>query len=68
MCVRMVELSDPLERGKWRLWVELMSLLFFKKCLLYQPGDRLLLIRNFVLCGEVAVPLIESGYIFFVGK
>lgn len=46
-----------------------MSLLFLpQECLFYRPGDRLLLIRNFVLCGEVAVLLIESGYIFFVGK
>lgn len=35
---------------------------------LYQPVDHLLLIRNLVNCDEVGVLLIESSYLFFVGK
>lgn len=30
--------------------------------------DHLLLLRNFVICSEVADLLIELGYLFFVGK
>lgn len=63
---RMVEYNQLSLKGgeKWPR-VRLTNL---TNALFYQPVDHLLLIRNVVICGGVAILLIESGYLPFVGE